>query len=155
MKQFHHFNGGYQVEDSLINAWIREALDRVQTGQRFTCMSTGDTSVIAFDWDTEIQVIVANDAGRSTLCFSKYPGEEDNVNDFTPYVRPNVEAKYTSVETFERWVAGTPLEGTDGTRYLKISQDVSHHTDGYVVRQSDGALLHYSECGLLKVSNGR
>jgi len=60
--------------------------------------------------------------------------------------------KFTNRETFEGWEEGTPLEGEGGERYIKVAQSSSHHTEGYVVRERDGALLHVSECGILTVN---
>jgi hypothetical protein len=87
MKSFHHFAGGYIMDDWTINRWIKDCLKAIKSGKPHWSISSGDTSVIALKYDTEIQVIVANDSGKSTMRFSLSPGYEDELV-FEDYVRP-------------------------------------------------------------------
>ena len=75
------------MDDWTINRWIKDCLEAIKSGKPHTSISSGDTSVIALKYDTEIQVIVANDNGKSTLWFSLSPGYEDELI-FEDYVRP-------------------------------------------------------------------
>lgn len=86
-KHFHHFVGGFVIDDWTINNWIKKTLDMVQCGSPHWSISSGDTSVIAMRYDSEIQVIVANSNGKSTLRFSTSPGWEDPI-EWEDYVRP-------------------------------------------------------------------
>lgn len=87
MKKFHHFAGGKPMDDWTINRWIKDCLEAIKSGKPHFSISSGDTSVISLKYDTEIQVIVANDNGKSTLRFSLSPGYEDELI-FEDYVRP-------------------------------------------------------------------
>lgn len=87
MKEFYHFGGAVEIDDSTINLWIRDGLEKVKSGSTHHCVSSGDTSVIVLVWDTEIEVIVANNRGRSKLRFSTVEGFEDKLT-FFPYSRP-------------------------------------------------------------------
>lgn len=87
MKNFHHFAGGYVIDDWTINRWIKDSLEEIKSGKPHWSISSGDTSVIALKYDGEIQVIVANSNGKSSLRFSLCPGHEDELI-FEEYVRP-------------------------------------------------------------------
>lgn len=87
MKSFYHFTGCYIMDDCTINQWIGECLEAIKKGEPHWSISSGDTSVIALKYDSEIQVIVANSNGKSTLRFSLSPGHEDPI-EFEAYVRP-------------------------------------------------------------------
>lgn len=89
MKSFHHFQGGFEIDDWTINDWIRKCLKTVDEGAPHMSMASGDTVVIAMRYDSEIQVVVANDAGKSTLRFSTSKGWEDAL-EFESYVRPAI-----------------------------------------------------------------
>jgi len=84
MKTFHHFHMGVSIEDWQINQWIEDCLAKIQGDHTHYSISSGDTSVIALKWDTSIEVIVANSAGKSRICFNT---GEDKI-EFEPYVRP-------------------------------------------------------------------
>ena len=86
-KTFYHFTGGKPVDDWTINRWIKDCLEAIAVGEPHWSISSGDTSVIALKYDSEIQVIVANDNGKSTMRFSLSPGHEDELV-FEDYVRP-------------------------------------------------------------------
>jgi hypothetical protein len=90
MKSFHHFRNGFQIDDWTINDWIRKCLKAVDEGASHWSMGSGDTSVIAMRYASEIQVVVANDNGKSTLRFSTSPGWEDAL-EFESYVRPELD----------------------------------------------------------------
>jgi hypothetical protein len=83
-RRFTHFNDGVKVSDYHINDMIRRVLEAIKNGAKYWCCSTGDTSVAGFVWTTEIQVVVANNAGRSTLTFPVGQPIE-----FVPYERPS------------------------------------------------------------------
>ena len=90
-KDFHHFSGGYAIDDATINWWIHKALHKavVEKENRWA-ISSGDTSVIAVVWYnrdgslSEVEVFVCNDSGRSKLRF----GPDDSIHNFNDYVRP-------------------------------------------------------------------
>lgn len=87
MKTFYHFNKGVEIDDWTINKWIRECIAKIKEGNHHWYMASGDTAVIALNHPTEIQVTVANSAGKSTISFSTSPGQEDPL-EFKEYVRP-------------------------------------------------------------------
>jgi len=83
MRNFSHFHDGVKIGDFQINDFIRDCLQKITEGEPRWCISTGDTSVAAFKWTTEIEVLVATSDGRSRI---RFPIGEPL--EFEPYTRP-------------------------------------------------------------------
>ena len=86
-QEFAHFQGGHQVYEYQINQWIKQVLDGLKSGALHRSISSGDTCVIGLKFDTEIQVFVCNDSGRSVIRFCTLPGYEDSMENVW-YSRP-------------------------------------------------------------------
>lgn len=74
MYKFSHRYDGKPIDEMLINIWISNCLEQIEKGKKYTAISSGDTSVIVTEWDTEIEVFVCNRDGVSTL---RLPKSED------------------------------------------------------------------------------
>ncbi len=71
MYKFSHRYDGKPIDEMLINIWIRNCLEKIEKGQKYHAISSGDTSVIVTEWDTEIEVFVCNSNGVSNLRLPK------------------------------------------------------------------------------------
>jgi hypothetical protein len=80
---FYHFHNAKKMSDRWINEQIEQCIHEIKFGKLPVCLSAGDTTVIALEWATEYEIVVATSDGRSRLTFKK--GEQ---LDYEPYERP-------------------------------------------------------------------
>lgn len=86
-KVFHHFKDGYQISNEQINCWLGEVRDEILIDKEYLSISSGDTSVMGFKWQTCIEFVVSNSSGRSKIVF--YTDEYPTLTNFTfNYTRP-------------------------------------------------------------------
>ena len=69
MAQFINSNGGYKIEDSQINSRLDDLRWDFFGGKKHGLCASGDTCVTMHAWETQIEFIVANDSGYSTIRF--------------------------------------------------------------------------------------
>lgn len=84
IKDFYHFNG-VRISDGLINTWIREVRDALESGQQKMAIASGDTQVYGFRWGQSIEINVANSSGRSQVNYRSDEAE----NTIFYYERPS------------------------------------------------------------------
>jgi len=85
-KKLVFFGNGKPMDDYYINKWINECLDHFKSGKTHMCISSGDTLVAMFKWETEVQILVCTNQGRSMMSFPL-----EGPFEFVPYIRERYE----------------------------------------------------------------
>ena len=81
MKNFHHMGNGAFVSDSKVNGWLLQGCVRVwNEGNHHWKISSGDTAVMFFRWQSSTDFVVANSSGYSMVTF--YEDEYDKLRDY-------------------------------------------------------------------------
>ena len=58
---FFSFTSGKKISTDEINKWIEEVRSEIKKGSEYSCISSGNTTVIAFNNGDDIEIVVAKD----------------------------------------------------------------------------------------------
>lgn len=83
MKKFHHMGNGAFISDSKVNDWLQRCLRVWNEGKSHWKISSGDTAVMFFRWDSCTEFVVANSSGYSYVSF--YADEYEKLKDYKQF----------------------------------------------------------------------
>jgi len=82
-KKFHHMGDGHFISDSKVSDWLQRCIRVWVEGKPHWKISSGDTAVMFFRWDSSTEFVVANSSGYSSVSF--YEDEYDLIRNYKQY----------------------------------------------------------------------